>query len=167
MLKTFSNIDVRDVWQQGIYFVAVHLQDFDFGMFLRRGIGHGFYDPYFLVSFISSFNYLFLTLGLFCFAFIPNHRNVLRTSLVLAGLRYLLLLLLLCFVLFFFLIAFLFFDYFLVQGSDRLENLENEAFLKKSQRNLFALFMNNFKIIEINIYHAVIGFFISYRLEVK
>lgn len=84
---------------------------------------------------------------------------------MLAGLRYLLFLLLLCFV--FFLIAFLFFDYRLVQGSDRLENLENEAFLKKSQRNLFALLMNNFKIIEINIYHAVIGFFISYRLEVK
>ena len=100
MLKTFSNIDVRDVWRQGIYFVAVHLQDFDFGMFLRRGIGHDFYDPYFLISFISSFNYLFLTFGLFCFAFIPNHRNVLRTSLVLAGLRYLLFLLLLCFVFF-------------------------------------------------------------------
>ena len=128
---------MRDVWRQGTYSLAGHLQDFDFGMFLRREIGHDLYDPYFLVSFICSFNYLFVTLGLSCFAFIPNHRNVLRTSLVVAGLRYLLFLLLLCFVLFFYLIAFLFFDYFLVQGPDRLENLENEAFLKKSRGKIF------------------------------
>ena len=35
--------DVRDVWRQGIYPLAGHLQDLDFGMFLGRGIGHDFY----------------------------------------------------------------------------------------------------------------------------
>ena len=39
MFKTVSNLDVRDVWWQGMT-LAGHLQDLDFGMFLGRGIGH-------------------------------------------------------------------------------------------------------------------------------
>lgn len=131
-------IDVRDVWRQGTYSLAGHLQDFDFGMFLRREIGHDLYDPYFLVSFICSFNYLFVTLGLFCFAFIPNHRNVLRTSLVVAGLRYLLFLLLLCFVLFFFLDCFSFLWLLFSSGSRQTWKPGKWGiFEKKSGKNFF------------------------------
>ena len=65
--KTYWMEAVRDVWPQGIYPLAGHLQDLDFGMVLGRGIGHDLYD---LVPFGYSVNCLSVTLGLHLFIYL-------------------------------------------------------------------------------------------------
>ena len=62
MLKTMSNnyFDVMDVWRQGIFPLAGHLQGLDFDMLFRRGIVHDLYGSYFFsfIFYIQSIIYL-------------------------------------------------------------------------------------------------------------
>ena len=74
---------MRDVWRQGIYPLAWHLQDLDFGMFLGGGIEHDFYlfSAIYLFSLLSFCHFRFVFIYLFTFLLLfPATVDVLRTA---------------------------------------------------------------------------------------
>ena len=76
--------DVRDVWREGIYSLAMNLLDLDFGMFLGRGIGRDSYlfSAIYLFSllYVCHVRLIFVYLCIFFF-FFPSHLIRLRTPL--------------------------------------------------------------------------------------